>query len=66
MTHFKLKETGMTLKTEKWVVRNSTWSSFYRFKYRFFENYFDIPAVVLCAHVVDYIDEKVTWLYMYL
>ena len=30
-----------------------------KFKYRFWENYFDVPAAVLCAHVVDYLDEKV-------
>ncbi|KAK3089458.1 hypothetical protein FSP39_003775 [Pinctada imbricata] len=27
-------------------------------KFRFFENYFDIPSLVLCAHIVDYLDEK--------
>lgn len=28
-------------------------------KYRFFENYFDIPALVCCAHIVDILDEEV-------
>ncbi|KAL5010062.1 hypothetical protein ScPMuIL_012367 [Solemya velum] len=27
------------------------------FKYRFFENYFDIPSLVTCAHIVDITDE---------
>eukprot|EP00105_Crassostrea_gigas_P028863 XP_011450639.1 PREDICTED: 5'-nucleotidase domain-containing protein 1 isoform X1 [Crassostrea gigas] len=27
-------------------------------KYRFFENYFDIPALVCCAHIVDILDEE--------
>nr|XP_022293186.1 5'-nucleotidase domain-containing protein 1-like isoform X1 [Crassostrea virginica] len=27
-------------------------------KYRFFENYFDIPALICCAHIVDILDEE--------
>ncbi|OWF48503.1 5'-nucleotidase domain-containing protein 1-like [Mizuhopecten yessoensis] len=28
------------------------------FKFRFFENYFDIPGAVICAHIVDTLDEE--------
>ena len=27
--------------------------------YRFFETYFDIPAIICCAHIVDVLDEEV-------
>lgn len=28
-------------------------------KYRFFETYFDIPAIICCARIVDVLDEEV-------
>lgn len=35
-------------------------------KYRLFETYFDIPAIVCCARIVDVLDEEVYILYMLL
>lgn len=36
------------------------------YKYRLFETYFDIPAIVCCARIVDVLDEEVYILYMLL
>lgn len=36
------------------------------YKYRLFETFFDIPAIVCCARIVDVLDEEVYILYMLL
>lgn len=36
------------------------------YKYRLFETYFDIPAIVCCARIVDVLDEEVYILSMLL
>ncbi|VDI56937.1 Hypothetical predicted protein [Mytilus galloprovincialis] len=60
LTKDELKKTyGADLHWEHFQeAKDNVKSSDGKLKYRFFENYFDIPSAVLCAHVVDFIDQK--------